>query len=89
MTISESLLEKGKMRADRASHPVDPRGAAANRRASQERDARTRSTARRAYEAKNGDRNYFMWSTPKAFAFFAMLIVLALLFAQFLTLPIE
>ena len=55
----------------------------------EEHDASIRSTARYDTDAEKGDHNYYMWSTPTAFAFFSVLIVLALLFSKFLELFID
>ena len=41
-----------------------------------------RPMPRETYEAQ-GDRNHYAWSTPAAFAFFVVLIVLTLLFVEF------
>jgi len=40
------------------------------------------------FRQEQGDRNY-LWSTPKSFAFFAVLIILALLGAELLALFID
>jgi hypothetical protein len=84
MTISESPLEKGKTEVERESHPVEIIGTSAKRRADRKHDASIRSTARYDNDAENGDHKYYMWSTPTAFAFFGVLILVALLFAEFL-----
>jgi hypothetical protein len=89
MTISESLLEKGKMGVERESHPVEIIRTPAKRRANRKHGAGTRLTARYDNDAENGDHKYYMWSTPTAFAFFCVLIVLALLFSKLLDLFID
>jgi hypothetical protein len=89
MTISESLLEKCKARVERGSHPVEIIATATKRHADRERDASIRSAARYDNDAEKGDHKYYMWNTPTAFAFFSVLIVLALLFSEFLALFID
>ena len=89
MTISESLLEKGKTGVERESHPVAIIGTTAKRHVDEEHDASIRPTARYDTDAEKGDHKYYMWGTPTAFAFFSVLIVLALLFSKFLELFID
>ena len=88
MTISESLLEAGKTGVEREAYPAEI-GTMRKRHADWKHAASTRSTARYDNDAENGDRKYYMWSTPAAFAFFSMLIVLTLLFSKFLELIID
>jgi hypothetical protein len=89
MTISESLLEKDKAKVERESYPVEIIGTTAGRHANRKHDASIRSTARYDNNAENWDHKYYTWSTPTAFAFFGVLILLAILFANFLALFID
>jgi hypothetical protein len=89
MTISKSLLEKGKTGGERESHSVEIIGATEKRHVNRGHDASIRSTARYDNDAEKGDHKYYMWSTPAAFAFFGVLIVQTLLFAEFLMLFID
>ena len=88
MAISEILLEKGKTGVEREAYPVEI-GTTAKRHADRKHAASTRSTARYDNDAEKGDHKYYIWSTPTAFAFFSVLIVLALLFSEFLALFID
>jgi hypothetical protein len=89
VTISESLLGTGKTGVERETHPVEIVRTAAKRHADRKHAASTRSTVRYDNDVENGDYKYYMWSTPTAFAFFSVLIVLALLFSEFLALFID
>jgi hypothetical protein len=89
MTISDSLLEKDKTKVDREAYPIEIIGTTAKSHADRKHDASIRPTARYDNDAENDDHKYYMWSTPAAFAFFGVLIVLALLFAEFLALFID
>ncbi len=89
MTISDRLLEKGKTKVEREAYPVEIIGTTAKRHADRKHDASIRSTARYDNDAENGGYKYYIWSTPAAFAFFGVLIILALLFAEFLALFVD
>ena len=89
MTISENLFEKGKMKVEREACPVEITGTTVKRHMGRRLDASIRSTARYDNDAEKGDHKYYMWSTPTAFAFFSVLIVLAFLFSEFLALFID
>jgi len=41
------------------------------------------------FRQEQGDRKFYLWRTPKSFAFFAVLIILALLGAELLALFID
>jgi hypothetical protein len=41
------------------------------------------------FRQEQGNRKFYLWSTPKSFAFFAVLIILALLVAELLALFID
>ena len=89
MTVLESVFEKGKMKVEREAYPVEITGMTAKRHVDRKLDASIRSTARYDNDAEKGDHKYYIWSTPTAFAFFSVLIVLALLFSEFLALFID
>jgi hypothetical protein len=89
MTISDHLVETGETGTERGLDPVEIIKTTATRRTRRYRDGKSRSSARYTFDVEDDDRKYYIWSTPAAFAFFATLIVLSLLFAEFLGLFID
>ena len=89
MTISDHLIEIDKTGTERESDPIEVIRATAIRHARRNHNGRIQSSAQYAYDAEDDNHKYYMWSTPAAFAFFATLIILACLFAEFLGLFID
>jgi len=89
MTISDHLIETGKTGTERESDPVEIIRTTATRHSHRNHNGRIQSSAQYVYDVEDEDHKYYMWSTPTAFAFFATLIILVLLFAEFLELFID